>query len=69
MFPEQMTKPIILPGDGEKITEFIILDYHKKLSHGGPEVNLRELELCTVLASRRKGRNPTGTKSVSKKTL
>ena len=30
MYPEQMTKPIILPGDGEKITEFIILDYHKK---------------------------------------
>ena len=45
MYPEQMTKPIILPRDGEKITEFIILDYHKKLSHGGPEVTLRELKL------------------------
>ena len=45
MYPEQMTKPIILPGNGEKITEFIILDYHKKLSHGGPEVTLRELKL------------------------
>ena len=45
MYSEQMTKPVILPGDGEKITEFIILDYHKRLSNGGPEVTLRELKL------------------------
>ena len=38
MYPEQMTKPIILPEEGEKIPEHIILEYHKKLSHGGPEV-------------------------------
>ena len=31
IYPEQMTKPIILPGDGEKITEFIMLDYQNKL--------------------------------------
>ena len=45
MYPEQMTKPIILPGTGEKITVFIILDYPKKLSHGGPEVTLEEMKL------------------------
>ena len=44
LYPEQMTKPIILP-DNEKITELIVLDYHKKLSHGGPEVTLREVKL------------------------
>ena len=44
-YPEQMTIPIILLGDGEKITEFIILDYHKRLSHGGLEVTLIELKL------------------------
>ena len=45
MYPEQMTRPIILPGDGEKIQEFNIFDYHKKLSHDGPEVALREMKL------------------------
>lgn len=45
MYPEQMNKPIILPRYGEKVTEFIILDYHKKLSHGGPDVTLRGLKL------------------------
>ena len=44
-YPEQMSRPIILLGVGEKITEFIILDYHKKFSHGGPEVTLREMKL------------------------
>ena len=45
IYPEQMTKPNILAGFGEKITQFIILDYHKKLSHGGTEVTLREMKL------------------------
>ena len=45
MHQEQITRPIILSGDGEKITEFIILDSHKKLSHGGPEVTLMEMKL------------------------
>ena len=54
MYPEQMTKPIILSGHGEKITELIILDYHKKLSHGGPEMILRELKLQYWLLGRRR---------------
>ena len=49
-----MIKPIIVPAN-EKITEFNVLDYHEKLSHGGPEVTLREVKLTYwIIGGRRK---------------
>ena len=42
--PEQMKNPIILP-KGATITDKIILQYHQKAAHAGPELTLRQVRL------------------------
>ena len=41
-YPEQVRNPTLLPKDMQ-ITKFIILQYHVKNSHAGPEITFRNI--------------------------